>query len=311
MPSKPDNLLSAQLQRKMAELRGKPHLPEAMVAVASMVAELHLEAVPKVRFDGTHGQELPKDVEAAIAAPDAHAQGMPLLPGEKFPLDLRLAEELAETLIRRAPEAAPDLAAPAEALAGDLRGGAHSLRDALAAILADQPVPDGRARDFFSAWEKKHPEAPGFFRFVAQSAVLPSAVVAARLAAKHRDENAMWSHGHCPVCGRLALMGRLKDGEGARMHTCSFCSTEWRAPRIGCPFCLAADPGNASYYSSDDEPGYLIDVCGSCRCYIKLADFRQLDRVWLPALDDLASITLDLHARQMGYTRPTLSAWGF
>ena len=106
-------------------------------------------------------------------------------------------------------------------------------------------------------------------------------------------------------------MGRLLDNEGVRMHVCSFCSFEYRVPRLGCPICLAADSEGTDYYASDDEPGYVLDVCAACGTYIKLADFRTFDRVWMPLLDDLASLSLDIYARQMNFTRPTLSAWGF
>jgi FdhE protein len=61
----------------------------------------------------------------------------------------------------------------------------------------------------------------------------------------------------------------------------------------------------------EEEPGYRVDVCASCKSYIKTIDFREMDRTALPQFDDLDSLALDFVAREQGYIRPTLSAWGF
>jgi FdhE protein len=54
-----------------------------------------------------------------------------------------------------------------------------------------------------------------------------------------------------------------------------------------------------------------VDVCAACRRYVKAADFRALDKVSVPVLDDLESLALDILAREAGFERPVLSAWGF
>ena len=140
---------------------------------------------------------------------------------------------------------------------------------------------------------------------------MPSLSLAGRILRKQHDSKKGYVHEHCTVWGNQPLIGKLDGKEGLRMHTCSFCSFEFRVPRLGCPFCLASESEGSEYYVSSDEPGYLLNVCDSCKNYFKLGDFREFDRYWQPMLDDLASITLDLYARQMGYTRPTLSGWGF
>jgi Protein involved in formate dehydrogenase formation. len=45
--------------------------------------------------------------------------------------------------------------------------------------------------------------------------------------------------------------------------------------------------------------------------YVKTLDFRELDSEPMPALDDMATLALDMLAQEEGYKRPTLSAWGF
>ena len=324
-----------KLNRKIAELhKKKNYLPESMVNVVTQVALLQLEAEAKVRFAPQQDQTLPQAILDKITPADAHFQGAFLLAREDFPVDMAVAEELVPAILQVIQQHAPELASLAGKLAESLASGEYSLQDACHAALVQTLVsvstpaessrdaaysesasgtgaPTGQNESYFTQWEQKHPEAPGFFRFVAQSAIMPSVTVAARLIGQKHRESTTWLHGHCPVCGSHPLMSRLKDDEGFRMNTCSFCSFEFRVPRLGCPFCLANAPDGGEYYASEDEPGYQIDVCNSCKNYIKIADFRKLDKVYLPMLDDLESLTLDLYARQMGYTRPTLSAWGF
>jgi FdhE protein len=224
-------------------------------------------------------------------------------------------------------EHAPHLGLWKEELEQRLRSAPALLESACRELLLEvPPSPAGAARTGDEAdidpdtaplaeWEETRPEAAFLFRFVALSAVMPSLHVAGELLGKHLDSARAWPHGHCPVCGSLPLIGRLagnwEGSEGARLHTCSFCLHEYRVPRLGCPFCLATPGEESRYYASDEEPGYLLDVCDSCHQYIKLADFRECDRPWLPALDDLISLALDAYARSQGYERPTLSAWGF
>jgi FdhE protein len=45
--------------------------------------------------------------------------------------------------------------------------------------------------------------------------------------------------------------------------------------------------------------------------YVKTLDYREMDKGLLPALDDMATVALDVLAQGQGYKRPTLSAWGF
>lgn len=382
---KTDNPEQKKLDRKVAELKKKSHLPEAMVSLVEEVSRLQSEALRRVRFPQTNGQTLPPEILAAMPSAAARAQGAFLLARENFPLDMELVRELVPAMLKSITRHAPDLAPSAEELAEALQSGQYRLEDACRAVLRTPPAP-GRARredagpsrpgssedpmrhdpantppvspdasgpgmpghknpqtaedgagqtgkqvsgasgeeapetgeetsghepeGFFIEWEREHPDAPSLFRFVVRSAVMPSLTLTGRLLGEKHGGDA-WPHGHCPVCGSLPLIGRLMDGEGARRHTCSFCAFEYRVPRIGCPFCLSNACDGSRYYASEEEPGYRIDVCDACGNYLKIADLRRFDRAWMPLLDDLASLTLDMYARQMGYNRPTLSAWGF
>jgi FdhE protein len=296
-----------RLEAKIAELREKKHLPEQMVSIAAAVTRLHHAFLPRVCFNSGR-ERLDALIQRGISPPEKRAGGLPILPGGEFPLDMPLVTELAKELLRALPEKAPALAPCAPLLAARIEEPGileAACREAIDLSHREQDLP------LLGAWAKEHPEAPLFFRFIATSAALPCLIVVGGILGEAHDKERIWPHGHCPVCGNQPLIGRLADKEGRRLHTCSLCGFEYRAPRLGCPFCLAPESEGAEYHVSEDERGYLLTVCKSCKTYFKLGDFRECDRYWFPLLDDLASLTLDIYAAQLGCRRPTLSGWGF
>lgn len=96
------------------------------------------------------------------------------------------------------------------------------------------------------------------------------------------------------------------------MHTCSYCRTTFRAKRIQCPFCLEEDAKKLDYFTTENEPGYQVHVCRSCKSYIKIADFREFfGRESIPALDDLESLPLDIAAQNEDFHRSRLPSGGY
>ena len=55
-------------------------------------------------------------------------------------------------------------------------------------------------------------------------------------------------------------------------------------------------------YTPDAPANARIDACDSCRTYIKTIDLSR-DGLAVPTVDDLASLPLDLWARERGYHR--------
>ena len=301
-----ESLWEKRLEAKTAELQSKKHLPEQMVALVSEVTRLQHARLPEIRFHSK--EDLGAEILGKLSPVEKRPAGLAILPGKEFPLDMPQVKALAQELLEKLPRKAPFLAACAEGLAPRLAG--PGIFEAACREVLD---PSLQAKDLplLGGWAQEHPDAPFFFRFIMTSAVLPSLVVVGRILGEDHDTGKVWQHGHCPVCGNLPLIGRLMDKEGLRMHSCSFCGFEYRAPRMGCPFCLEPETEGSEYHVSGDEPGYLLAVCKSCKNYFKLGDFRELDRPWFPLLDDLSSLTLDMYAAQMDYKRPTLSGWGF
>jgi formate dehydrogenase accessory protein FdhE len=140
--------------------------------------------------------------------------------------------------------------------------------------------------------------------FVTEALLQPFAEVAAAsiesFPAPHGDRRL----DSCPVCLDHAVVAVLRDAaHGARRSLlCGFCLTEWPAPRLVCPRCGEEAFERLAVHRADEFPGVRIDACESCRTYVKTID-RTADATAIPVVDDIATVTLDLWAREQGYRR--------
>ena len=291
-----DEVREKQLERKLAALAGKEYLPKDLVELVAQVARLHLEARPACAVE----------IPAGLALPDAdlHLQGRSLIEPADFPYDAAQARALFDRALDILDRAEGPVAEAAALVRQDLEAGRLDREAAFRAYLRQD-------QEFFAPFVERSPQAPLTLPFLAQAALAPSLEkVAEALLAEHHGERG-WEHGHCPVCGRPPLIAELDGKEGVRMLTCSFCHARYRAPRLMCAFCGEREQTKLPFFTVEEEPGYRVDVCTTCKRYIKTIDFRNLDRVAVPLLDDLESLALDMVAAREGYGRPTLSGWGF
>jgi formate dehydrogenase maturation protein FdhE len=110
----------------------------------------------------------------------------------------------------------------------------------------------------------------------------------------------------CPFCGgRPWIAARRSDAEadGARRFLgCGLCGQEWLLARIRCPCCFEEDPTKLPAFGSETHPSARIEACDACRRYVKSVDLT-VDARAIPEVDDLASLALDLWAREQGYAR--------
>ena len=232
------------------------------------------------------------------------AQGVSLLERSAFPFDRAQAQDIFSQLLTIVAGINAPLAKGCAKINAALDAKELDLDQAFAAHLRGD-------EGFFEPWVAKTPATPRILPMLVQGAMTPSIERAAELLGKNLDPNATWLHGHCPVCGSLPLISDLREKEGFCFHTCSFCHTEYRAARLQCPFCLETDATKLHFYDAKEEPGLRINACTTCSMYIKVTDFRNMDRTSLALVDDLDSLGLDIVAREKKLQRPTLSAWGF
>nr|NJM00882.1 formate dehydrogenase accessory protein FdhE [Desulfobacula sp.] len=106
--------------------------------------------------------------------------------------------------------------------------------------------------------------------------------------------------GYCPVCGNPPDLGFLDQDGGQHLH-CSFCSHEWKSGRMGCVFCKNNSKDMQHYFFNEEEKEYRVRLCDHCHRFIKLVDLRQMDREFFPDLERIATLHLDMQAREKGY----------
>ena len=108
----------------------------------------------------------------------------------------------------------------------------------------------------------------------------------------------------CRRCAALPVAAVLREeGHGAkRSLLCAICLHEWECLRLVCPACGEQDFDKLPVYTAEQFAHVRIDGCDSCRHYIKTIDLTK-DGLAVPCVDDIASVSLDLWARERGYTR--------
>lgn len=108
----------------------------------------------------------------------------------------------------------------------------------------------------------------------------------------------------CPFCQQRPAAGVLRDaGQGTRRAlVCGLCFTEWPFERIGCPSCGEQRFDALPVYTAEQVAAVRVDGCDSCGVYLKTIDASK-DGTIVPEVDDLATLTLDLWAREHGYRR--------
>ena len=108
----------------------------------------------------------------------------------------------------------------------------------------------------------------------------------------------------CPFCNRkpsYGVMRQMGDG-GSRSLVCSFCLNEWDFRRIVCPGCGEENERRLSVFTAEDFPHIRVEGCDSCKTYLKTIDLTK-DGHAEPLVDELASVPLDLWAREHGYAK--------
>jgi len=245
---------------------------------------------------------LPAGME--LTSLDEVMSGKPLLPRDSFPYDFKTCLSLFNTLL----DYIKSSSGPIKASAGIIESEINSDPE-LPKVSFERYL---QADDhFFRAFGEKMPESPRTLNFLAQTAITPSVAGIAVKVSLVLPQNHTWQFGHCPVCGSLPFISSLQGKAGARHLHCSFCHTDFRFLRMACPFCNEKKEACFEYFTVKEQPGFRVDVCKTCNMYTKTIDFREMDKKHLPIFDDLESLTLDIMARNEGYNRPTLSAWGF
>lgn len=107
----------------------------------------------------------------------------------------------------------------------------------------------------------------------------------------------------CPYCSGPVVSVLRDAAHGSRRSTvCGVCLNESPAPRLGCLHCGETDVDKLPVFRTEATDPARIDACDSCHGYVKTIDLTR-DALACVIADDLASVSLDLWAREQGYQR--------
>jgi len=220
-------------------------------------------------------------------------QGQPLLQGLDLGIDAGSASDLMVTLAR-----AREAALPSET--------ARRLREALECADVDigellQSVAAGD-RELVAATARRR-EIDSKLLWTLAQAVLRPAFRAWHHALAPLGEGVVWGRSTCFVCGAPALLGELREN-GARYLRCGRCDAGWPVRRLCCPSCGNEDHGTLSTLSEEGNRGKRrVEACDRCRHYVKVIAATVPTPAELLALEDLATLHLDVIAREHCYVR--------
>jgi FdhE protein len=115
-----------------------------------------------------------------------------------------------------------------------------------------------------------------------------------------RQELAIWTHGHCPLCGAEPDLAVITPA-AERHLICGRCTLRWKFESLTCPFCRNNDRSRITSFATPDGT-YRVYACDACQRYLKTYDSRRAARPVMPVVDSVATLPLDAAAMQRGYS---------
>ncbi|OPY92333.1 MAG: formate dehydrogenase accessory protein FdhE [Syntrophaceae bacterium PtaU1.Bin231] len=117
-----------------------------------------------------------------------------------------------------------------------------------------------------------------------------------------------WDRGYCPVCGGLPMLSILRD-KGRRWLHCSLCGSEWRFPRVVCPFCGHESPSGMNFFFLQDRQDESAFACEACKRYLisvsRSAELSDVD----PDITAISLLHLDLMMQQRTFRPVAECGW--
>ena len=264
------HLANAELQKRLALVRRQSAESEPWLDL--------LELALGESRDGAGWQD------AAPTPPPERPAKTPLLFRAHLTVDRRTARRYVQRLLQRA-------AARAD--------GAWGLRRIDVAAVIEAAVCQDDARiDALAAGGDPHP-----LRVVAQMAALPLLQACAR--ATGWEAPPSWWEGYCPVCGAWPALAEFRGLERKRWLRCGRCGSGWEREWLRCPFCDEQSHEQLGYLAPEEgEATRKVEVCDSCKGYLKAHATISALPPWAVLLEDLTTVPLDVAALERGYRRP-------
>ncbi len=218
---------------------------------------------------------------------------LPLINMSDFVIDTEEASKLFRKICSIAEKANKVMAVSARGIIKAVEAGKLDFKTLFSNILVEDEILFEKIADEFEIDGK-------VLAFITYNSIKPSLSVCASQLSTYFDENRPWGMGYCPICGSLPVLSIFQD-QGKRFLFCSFCWHKWSVQRIYCPFCDNNDNKTLHYFQIEKEEEYRLDVCDNCKKYIKNVDTRDIERIFYPPLEEVATIHLDIKAKELGF----------
>jgi FdhE protein len=156
--------------------------------------------------------------------------------------------------------------------------------------------------------------APSDLQFFAKAFLQPYALWLAESGTRPSNRSLEGGENRCPFCSGKPQLTFLQSQEtsseaGGRNLLCSTCLTSWFFRRVVCANCKEENPAKLGYFHSPDYDHVRIEVCDTCKHYIKGVDLTRFGLA-IPLVDEVAAAPLDLWAREHGYLKIELNLVG-
>ena len=144
---------------------------------------------------------------------------------------------------------------------------------------------------------------PSVVRVAGQMATNPLLRACARGLA--RELPSTWWEGYCPLCGAWPVVAEYTGLERKRQLRCGRCGVGWAIPQLRCVYCDETHHDNLGYLTPEaGEQTRKIEVCNTCKGYLKAVTTVRPLAPWAILVDDLTTVPLDIAALERGYRRP-------
>jgi len=287
-------VLQDDLIGEIEQLRGRDTVPAEHVLLALDLCRCHRKAKAELRQD--------KAIEClSLLRVRPEADGLsPALDLQMFrcgeqALD-SLCVDLCEVLVKHNRWEPGQVEALQHALRGSRPDLSRLIREAVR-----------NKRDFFESLSETVPIAWDGLLFLGFQTGKPLFEMIAQEVAREEGRSS-WSRAICPICGHEPDMAKLEKELGKRILHCPLCDSEWVFRRLQCPFCLNDNQDTLRFFFTDQESPYRVDICDECGRYVKTVDERKLaeGQEVCFALEDIATIYLDVAAWEEGFLEPNL-----
>jgi FdhE protein len=229
-------------------------------------------------------------------------RGIPALYGEPIPLPLNMLTLTAREFCDRL--ATGGAGESAEAVAHALASHTLDAAGLLSAVF-------GRDQQRVRMLAAQHALVPDLVWLVAEMALAPFVhLLQKRILDSSADADPVtvacktWDRGFCPVCGSWPAV--IEAVAGAHVLRCSFCAAGWQLSSYRCLYCANDGDLFITAAPNPEEPGRRVQACGNCGAYVKVLELAAPTQFPMAAIEDLASMDLDVAAIEHKYVRPPL-----